>query len=253
MDKRISRRASGKLMAAAVGATGLVAAQADAGLTIDLRALGVTTTAAGVIDEKNVIISAPADSVTLGVYARVNGTDGINNETFNSAYGLLNSAGVLKGNLAGGVVNGFNDSAHMNGSLTDWDSDGDLDVGLSPTSSSSTGKFFARNATAGGVPLTPINANTGEILIGQFVFTATGIPGPSSTIVNFLRRNNNGGNVSVAALWFEDGSTVNKAPNMSPYGVNPQGVTIVAIPEPTTLGLMALGAIGLLRRRGRTG
>jgi hypothetical protein len=233
-------------LATATGATALAmigTSPADAALLIDVRATGVSF---GLLDNGKSVFAFPGSTVTLGVFAQVSGTDGVNNETFNSAYGLLNSVGLAKGNLSGGVAPGFNDSSHQNGSVTDWDSDGDLDIGVSPTSSSSTGKFFARNATAGGLPLTPINANTGEVLIGQFVFTVTAAG--ESTVINFLRRNNNGGNVSVAALWFEDGSTIAKQPSNSSFSVNPIGVTIIA-PEPSSLGLMALGSVGILRQR----
>ena len=250
MSATPSRRTSRKLLAAAVGACGLIASRADAELIVDLRAIGVTTTAPGVVDPKNVIVSAAADTVTVGVFARVSGTNGINDETLNSVYGLLQSVGTMKGNFAGGFAGAFTDSGASNGAVVDWDSDGDLDIGASPTNSSATGKFFARNGTAGGYTgLAPVTANSAETLVGQFVFTVTAGVGPTDSVdLSFLRRNSNGNNVISAALWFEDGSTVSRNPTNSPYGVGTP-VHIVTVPEPATLGLMTLGALSLLRRR----
>ena len=251
MEKRFGKQTTGKLLAAAIGATGLAglgASQADAALLIDIRATGVT---GGTLDNgKSVQVAGVGSVVTLGVFAQVSGTDGVNNETLGSLYGLLQSAGGLKGNLSGGFSGAFTDSGAQNGSVIDWDSDGDLDIGLSPTSSSSTGKFFARNGTAGGFTgLSPISADTAETQVGTFQFTVTSDATGTETVAQFIRRNNNGGNVLSAALWFEDGSTVSKNPSNSTYGVSAQGVSIALIPEPASLGLMALASVGVLGRR----
>jgi len=247
MEKRFSNRKTGKLLAAAVGAAALAgvgASQADAALLIDVRATGATTSSAGVVDPKNVVINAPGDTVTLGIFASVTGTDGINNETLQSVYGLLNSVGAVKGNMSGTpstLVAPFNGSGFQNGSVVDWDSDGDLDIGLGPTSSSSTGKFFARAASP-----EPMPSVGGSVQIGQIVFTATDTTSGVAD-VNFTIRNNNGNNVSQAALWFEDGNVVGKNPQTGPTGV---GAPVnIAVPEPASLGLMALASVGLLGRR----
>ena len=241
MKKRSLRKPGLLLSAGAAGFVGLGTSPADAGLQVDVRAIGATTAGAGVTGPKNVEINSLGDTVTLGVFATVAGTNGINDEQFQTLFGLVSSNGALKGNLAGGYLPAFfTAGASQNGSVIDWDSDGDLDIGLSPTSSSAIGKFSGR-----ALAPTPFPSLGGSLQIGQFVFTATA-PG-LATDVQFTLRNNNGSNVAQAALWFEDAGTIAKNPSNSPVTVG-QAVTI-AIPEPASLGLMALATLGTLTRR----
>jgi hypothetical protein len=251
-------RSNRRLMAAitAAGLAGLGSSSADAGLFMDLRA---TAVGGGLLlDSKHVMPTGIGDNVTLALYARVTGTDGVNNEALNSVVGLLNSVGSLKGNLTGesGTPSGtnpgrttsasFSDSGFQNGSWVDWDSDGDLDIGASSTSSSSTGKWFARNATSGGLPMqNNVDANSGESLVGTFVWTVTALTGYDFAI-NFTLRNNNGGNVESAALWFQDGTNLSRNPMNTPVTI---GLPVTVAPEPSSLGLLGLAGLGLLKRR----
>ena len=192
--------------------------------------------------DKTFALYAIGDTVTLGLFAVVTGTNGVNDEMFQMVYGLINSLGDLKGNLSGGYLPAFFTAGFsQNGSVLDWDSDGDLDIGLSPTSSAGTGKFAGRST--GPVPMPSLN---GAVQVGQFVWTATSTGG--FVDINFRIRNSNGNNVSAAALWFEDGSSVSKSPTLSPATVGPP-VTIA--PEPASLDVTALAGIGLLQRRRR--
>jgi hypothetical protein len=245
IGQRIGHRTVSKLAAAAVGAVGLggIASQADASLIIDVRATG---SSGGTVigDPKNVTVSAPGDTVVLSVFARINGTNGSNDESLSAAHGSLQTTGGsgLLGNLGGSPrrTNPFTGASSQEGSVQDIDADGDLDVGSS--GSSVTGKFVAR--VDAPIVLPAADANTGEIQIGQMVFTYTG--GGSDTFAQFLRRTNaTGGNLFSAATWFEDG--ISKAPTVGEYGL---GAPVhIVVPEPTGLALAGLASLGLLARR----
>jgi len=232
----------GKLAAAAVGAVGLAgfaADQADAALIVDVRATGGS--AGVIVTPKNVTLTAPGDTVILSVFARINGTNGTNDESLSSNHGSLSSGvGTLLGNLAGGRSAPFTGSSSQNGSVQDIDGDGDLDIGS--TGSSVTGKFVARSDAPTVLP--PTDANSGEVQIGQFTFTYTG--GAGETFANFItRKNQTGGNLFSAATWFQDG--ISSAPTTDVYDI---GAPVhLVIPEPTSAALMGLASLGLLARR----
>jgi len=245
----------GKLAAAAIGAVGLASfgvSQVDASLIVDVRATGGTG-GTNFANPKNVIFGAPGDTVVLSVFARINGTNGVHDESLSAAHGSIatgpgftngtvpNGSGLL-GNLAGGRVAPFTGSSSQNGSVQDVDGDTDIDVGSS--GSSVTGKFVARSDSPTVLPALGADPNTGEIQIGQFTFTYTG--GGADTFANFIPRTGNAGaNLFSAATWFEDG--VSSAPTIAPYGA---GTAVhLSVPEPTSAALLGLGALGLLARR----
>ena len=240
-----SHRTRRPLAAAAIGAlAGFGASHADASLIIDVRAISATH---GVFEDgKFAPVFNPGDTVTVAVFARVSGTNGINDEMMQSAGGSLASNGSLKGNISGGVVAPFNAPSFTNGSVQDFDSDGDLDLGS--LGSTSTGKLFARSNA-----MQPINAtadpNTGEIQIAQATFTYTGGGGGAGDISYIVRTNATGGPLTAAALWVEDGSTANSNPSGSIFAAG--APVSFGAPEPAGVGLLALSSIGLLARRRR--
>jgi hypothetical protein len=239
MEKRFAHRKAGKVLAAATAAAGLAAisaSQADASLIIDLRATGVSSDGQ-VSSSKNVTAPAIGDVVTIGVFAQVSGTNGVNDETISIVGGSFTSgAGGLLGNLSNVVISPFTQSGYTNGSQTDFDSDGDLDVGS--TGTTATSKMAGRaNPAASG---TPLNGDTSEIQIATLTFTVTG--GSGSAVVNFIPRSN-----STGANWNEDGVATFKNPTTSTFGTT-AGVTVVA-PEPASIGLLGIAGLGLLARR----
>ena len=255
---RCGRKSKAGIAAAVAAAAATTTATAtDRGLIVDVRALllnGQPLT--GVDGPKHVqSISGPGDVVTLAVFARVTGTNGVNDEFITSAAGQMVSSGSLLGNLNGSVVAPFNQSGFQNGSNVDLDGDTDLDVGapLGSTGTAALGYFQARGgASPTPTPTTPVDANTGEVQIGQFTFTV-GAPSGTDTLVNWVRRSTaTGGNQVTAALWFEDGTGNPNNSSSNPYGSGTP-VLIGGIPEPSTAALAGIAALGLLARRRRGG
>ena len=240
MSQAKSARRSRNLIAIAGAAAvaGFGSSRADAGLFMDLRVLPSDP---NYLTDHSFALSSPGDTVTLGLFAQVTGTNGVNDELFQSVYGLVNSSGGIKGNLSGGYLPAFfTPGSSQNGSVLDWDSDGDLDIGLSPTNSGQTGKFAGRSPSP--VPMPSLG---GAVQVGQFLWTATDVAGGFVNI-SFTLRNSNGANLSQAALWFEDSSSISKSPTLSSASVGPG---VVNGPEPSAVSAAALVSIGLLKRR----
>jgi len=175
MDKRISQRKSGQVIAAAiasVGLAGLGASQADAGLVIDVRALSATAGNTITNGGKTVNYTSGTVTVTMGVFARLSGTnatqqigdfggggdDTRNDDQLAILVGSFNSVGGLLGNLGGTATAGnppsygpritpFNNNGSTNGLVQDWDSDGDLDLGAGPPTTDPTNMFVGRAGT----------------------------------------------------------------------------------------------------------
>ena len=253
MEKRIGNRKVGVLAAAAAaGLAGLgTAQQSDASMIVDIRATHVNGLAIAGGPSKEVAVAGPGDTVTLALFARVSGTNGSNTDEFiTSAQGNIVSSGNLLGNLSGSVVAPFNNTGHQNGSNVDLDGDTDLDIGapLGSTGTAALGYFGARGgASPTPTPANiPVDANTGEVQIGQFTFTAGG--SGAETFVNFVRRSTaTGGNQSTAGVWFEDGTQNAKNPLNAQMG---SGTPVhIVVPEPTGLALAGVAGLGLLRRR----
>jgi PEP-CTERM motif len=286
MDKRFSQRKSGKILAAAaasVGLAGFASQHANAGLVIDVRAIGVS--AGGTLNSGKDVTAAPGVTVTMGVYARISGTnatqnigdldgngdanDTQNDDSLNIVTGSYTSTGLLAGNLsanaAGQGVNyntrvaPFNGPGSINGIGTDFDSDGDLDIGAVGTDP--TNMFVARAAATTFAALqngntkaynsgsftantdeTIIDPTTSELRIGTLRFVVAGSSG--STGVNFLQRPTTDAG---SALWFEDGIATGKTPGTGSYTVG--APVLVSVPEPATLGLLGIAGLGMLARR----
>jgi len=309
MDKRLTQRKSGQVIAAAIASVGLAgwgASQADAGLVIDVRAIGTTNSGANqssiVTGGKSVNYTGGTVTVTMGIFARLSGTNNVqeigefggqfaddtrNDDQMQLLVGSFNSTGGLLGTLGGTATAGtspsyanrvlpFGGAGGTNGIVSDWDSDGDLDIGNGATTDPTT-LFAARAGTQsaatlfngtsdgsvaplpskgwsnGSGPLAASGANIRdsilstslqEIQVGAIQFITNG-QGGTSAIVNYVPRLGTDGGV---ALWFEDNVATNKVPGTSTFAVNP-GVLVQAIPEPASLGLLGIASLGLLARR----
>ena len=287
MDKRFSQRKSGKILAAAaasVGLAGFATQKANASLLIDVRAIGIS--GGGSLNTGKSVTAVTGTTVTMGVYARIAGTNAVqnigdldgngdandttNDDSLNIVTGSFSSSGPLLGNLSANAagqgvsyntrVPPFNGSGSVNGIGSDFDTDGDLDIGAIGTDP--TNMFVARapattfaalqNGNAktylsGGVftansDETIIDPTTSELRIGTLRFVVTGAGGTAN--VNFVPRPTTDAG---SALWFEDGVATGKTPGAGSYLL---GAPVnVAIPEPATLGLLGIASLGLLARR----
>jgi len=302
MDKRLTQRKSGQVIAAAIASVGLAgwgASQADAGLVIDVRATGVTAGSTINSGGKGVLVAAGTVTVTMGVFARLSGTnatqqvgefgggngaDTRNDDFLQIVGGGFNSVGGLLGNMSNsvgatafaGVQPAYNTrtipfsqgAGGNNGVLQDWDSDGDLDIGNGGTTDPTT-LWTARSSNAASATLTDgvnkgvssgpdgaasftannndtiIDATTQELQIGSIRFITTGSGTGTTAVVNFIARPGTDGGVG---NWFQDGSNTASTPGTSPFSVN-AGVSVTAVPEPATLGLLGIASLGLLARR----
>jgi hypothetical protein len=248
MSRRRTARRTLLAAAASAALTAFGGARANADGLIDLRAVALNgQPIAGGNTTKNVYVSSAGEQVTVDVFARISGTNGVNDEGFTSIHGSFISSGSLLGSLAGGPVAPFRDSGFQDGSVQDLDGDTDLDVGVTPNGGTPTTGYFIARASALQTNGTVLDANTEEFRIGQLTFTVGGSSG--DTFLNFyIRANASGGNVTTASLWSEDGSPAKALTH--PYST---GAPVrIVVPEPGSAAAAAgaaLAGVGLHARR----
>lgn len=165
----------------------------------------------------------------------------------------------------GAQANFFGDNGAVNGKSQDLKpTDGNMDLGGEPSDGTGIGDFLAIRAASmqktGGktLPVTAAGNDAGrEYRIGSFdykVGTITSGPTGGETDLNFYLRTLTNGNVAQsAALWNEDTSTGAKDASTGSVSAGAPIVLNAAptsnVPEPATLGMLSLGAVGLLARR----
>jgi hypothetical protein len=289
---------SARLIAAAVASVALAGAaaqSANAGLMIDLRA--VSSNVPGDTVTPKLVTAHYGSVITFEIVARLTGTnatqlvgnfdnaapatDTKNDEALQIVSGSFRSIGALLGDFDPSNqgmdphVQPFAAPGSQNGTQSDWDSDGDLDIGNGGTDVTNMwavragSRQFATVSKQSGAPQTRfgyssdsppfqqdfggpngsppatnvITPTTSEMLIGELAFTVLGTTG-STNLTYVPRPLNEAG----AALWWEDGVATNVMPNP---GVNyTAGAPIVVqIPEPASAGLLGLASLGLLARR----
>ncbi len=259
--KSVAIAATAAATTATMALMGWSASSARASLVVDLRAVTVN----GVSTFNKNINASVGSTICLDVVVRVSGTnatqsvgdfdgsspanDTRNDDTFSTLTGAFQSSGFVKGDFSANNFGGggltlapYSGAGAQAGAATDFDSDGDLDLGAlgsdptnmwyaranapqTATSSQSTTLGTRLGSSAGNtfvedvggpnahVPNTRIiDATTDEILVGELVWHVTG--GGGHTRINFVSKTGND-----AATWFEDGSATQKNPGNSPFAV----------------------------------
>jgi hypothetical protein len=295
-DRRRTRMlASACAAAAAAALTGFAAQRACAGLMVNVLALPGSGYS---VDPSGKSVTAPfGTTVTLGVYARVSGTnatqqigdfdgeadaaDTHNDDTLDIISGSFRSVGALLADLnpAPGPltynsrVAPFTANGSQNGIASDFDSDGDLDIGTI-TDPSATNVWYLRsgamtsairldgttngwvseNLLPGGGIIgfgansedTILDPTDAVLRVGTLRAIVTG--GSGSTALNYYPRP--AGATDFSALWWEDGIATGKMPSTGAFTIGAP-VIITGVPEPTAIAVLGIASLGLLARRKR--
>ena len=253
------------------------AQSASAVLTWDLRAATVN----GVANSggaKSVTVPGGAVDVTFELWAVVTGADAVTNETLTSGQGtimsspgvytpggvtvdpavsgnaalaqVLNPGGVLRGDLSNLMVTPWlTATTAKNGTSTDLDGDGDLDVGT--TTNGASVNYFQANAggaqstgNAGDFNTIPGAGGGREWKISIVTFHIANALAGQTTGVNFVvplftaALTNN-----ARASFVTDGTT---RTGVSANLAVAAPVVLTVVPEPTAFGMVLLGSLGLV-------
>jgi hypothetical protein len=207
-----------------------VASSAQASMIIDLRPVG---------GGSRVIPVVASQVVNLEVYAIVSGANATDDEAFTNAFVKLSSGnGGLLGNFSPATIApAFQGTGFTPGVPTDQDLDTDLDLGGTTNAS----YMFARSPTA-NIQGTRTGGDNEEFLLGTVQFTVSALAASGQTDL-FPVKPATG--ISPPAAFTNDNVASTPAGYLASGHL---GVTLV-IPEPGSIGLAALSAMGLLFRR----
>jgi len=267
------RKPVAKILGAALVATLGLVGTANANLIFDVRAVSATGTTI-VNNTKSVTVGGANDVITFDVYVVIT--------TPGATPGYLNSQGVLavtnavgtgitKGVMspngavmsAGGTGVGiapFNGTAAQLGKLQDVFGNGNTDIGAlgyTPLGVSGTTRnsvdFLDMNSDA-MVTTGWTTQGDGSVSqkLGSFKY-AISTPGLVATTINFIPRGSSLGVPTVTSATWNDSTGTGVTP--SPTDNFSGGADVVLgggnIPEPASLGVLALGGVALMARRRR--
>lgn len=254
---------------AALVVAGLAAfvSSAQATLVIDIRPVGSVNDGSTAPES---VPAVPGTTMNFSVYAVVTGADQTaTNDGFQAVHGsilsqtggqLANIVGLVNtGDHSGGATGfngssaqdtagGFNQNAAATTALADLDADTDIDVGNTAGGTATAGIWLPRSAsmTTAGTAVTYNGAVGQEFLIGT-LSVAVPAADTGDITLNFLLQSANIGN----ATFQVDGSPKNGTVG-SGGTITSDGLIITApVPEPASLALIGLGAIGLVVARRR--
>jgi len=253
---RLSRTSLNKAVAAVALGTGVAAGTASAGLVYDLR----------FSDGSQSRQADAGTTYTLELWAQVSGTNATqSDEKLTNTYVNIVSTQVGGGNIVAGglaaatVATPFDGAGFRAGGPGDLNSDGVIDWGSTSTAAANTNYMFTRTNTVGG----ELGGTTGqdadgigpgltwEWKIATFTVTAAAV-GAGQTRFNIVKPAATSFvavNYAVAAV--DNVNFLVSQTNQQGAYTGSQGVTFMPIPEPASVGLLGVAAIGLLGRKRR--
>jgi hypothetical protein len=271
----MTRSAKLSILTAAI-VSAIAATEARAGFTYDLRFASGTE---GVSQDLHKVVNPSVGTTyTLQLWGRITGDTTLTNDVWTKGYVSVQSIAGISGNylIGGGITNGAQNLTNFPQSTqagvgNDFSGDGIADWGGSngtassqgtkwmywqnTTANASPGPGFLANGTVAGSsqPYAGDPTNSWEVLIATYTVTVAGLsetPGAETTfnvlspLPTNVRQSSTGNPASLG--YYQDGSTTNQTSASATIGL---GATFVSLPEPASLGVLALGGLALLARR----
>jgi len=272
---RLSRTSIQQAVAGVALGTGIIATAgtANAGVLYDLRFAGAQPVGSGSAGDGVHSLGAVPGTYHLELWARVSGTNATNaDEGLTNIYTAIASqqqsgGAITAGGLAAGAVVTPFDATGLarNGAANSISADGIVDWGGTSSNLNDTNYMWSRTGTSGGETgggtLGQANNSSGigwEFKVATFDLTVGATGGTGVTAFNPVKPNATFTGTSIVTATYVvskvDNTTLNiTTANQASQGTytNSLGVSLVPVPEPTAIGLLGVGAVGLISRKRR--